>query len=212
MGGYKTTEGKRIRQGKIYRSGNMDSISSHGKKTLLNELKIRTDLDLRNYGQGLAGKRSPLGARVRYISIHGIMYEEVWKVSGRKGSGRTVAQNTSTLIKEMKVFANKDNYPVVFHCIYGRDRTGTLAFTLGALLGMKKADLYKDYEMTFFSEVSSKSKINIKKRVERFNKLYNYMKKYSDPKRSLQYNVERYLLDNGMTKKELHTIKKVMLK
>ena len=111
----------------------------------------------------------------------------------------------------MKVFANKNNYPIVFHCTYGRDRTGTLAFTLGALLGMKKKDLYKDYEITFFSKVSNKRKINLKKRLARFDSLYRYMSTYDDPEKSLQYNTQRFLIDNGMTAGQINKIKAIML-
>lgn len=211
MGAYKVAGKKKIRQGKIFRSGNMDSAGKSGKKTLLKDLKLKTDLDLRRPDERKTGNKSPLGRKVKYIHISGIMYEELWKVTGRKGSSDSIELNRQTLIKEMKVFANKSNYPIVFHCTYGRDRTGTLAFTLGALLGMKKKDLYKDYEITFFSKVSSKSKINLKKRLARFDSLYRYMSTYDDPEKSLQYNTQRFLIDNGMTAGQINKIKAIML-
>ncbi len=41
--------------------------------------------------------------------------------------------------------------PVFFHCIFGADRTGTLAFLMEALLGVGENQLAIDYELTSFS-------------------------------------------------------------
>ena len=45
----------------------------------------------------------------------------------------------------------REGKPVYFHCIYGADRTGTLAFLLESLLGVGENELAKDYELTSFS-------------------------------------------------------------
>ena len=52
---------------------------------------------------------------------------------------------------EIRTFANPDNYPIYLHCSLGRDRAGTLAFLISALVGVEEIDLYRDYEMSFFS-------------------------------------------------------------
>ena len=43
-------------------------------------------------------------------------------------------------------------YPAVFHCAAGADRTGTLAFLISGLLGVSRDDLTKDFELTSFSD------------------------------------------------------------
>ena len=48
----------------------------------------------------------------------------------------------------LKNFTKAENYPIIFHCNGGADRTGSLAFILGALQGVSEADLIKDYEFT----------------------------------------------------------------
>lgn len=51
-----------------------------------------------------------------------------------------------------RLFEKKENYPIVFHCAGGRDRTGTLSFLLLGLLGVSDEDLCRDWEASIFSE------------------------------------------------------------
>ena len=48
----------------------------------------------------------------------------------------------------MRVFADPDNYPIIFHCAGGADRTGSLAIMLKALLNVGENELVADYELT----------------------------------------------------------------
>ena len=52
--------------------------------------------------------------------------------------------------KAFALLADRANYPLVFHCIGGADRTGTVAFILNALLGCAEEELYLDWEVTGF--------------------------------------------------------------
>ena len=194
LGGYKVSGG-RIKQGMIYRSANLDSIKESGRKTI-GKLGIQTDLDLRNENEGLGGTDSP--ADLSYIHIPGAQYEEI--IDSEKSRHQ--------LVRECKVFAREGNYPILFHCTYGRDRTGTLAFMLEGLLGVGKKDLYKDYTLTF---LSSKRGSGTAKRIKRFDRLFKYMVSYKDRKKPLAYNIQAFLLDYGMTEKEVNEIKEIMI-
>lgn len=197
LGGYETYSNKEIKQGLIYRSSNLDKIPESEKRLLKVELNIKTDLDLREKGEGKGGTKSPAG--LKYIHIAGTQYEQAFKNKYRR----------SQLAKEVKVFANKSNYPIVFHCTYGRDRTGTLAFMINGLLGVTKKDLFRDYELTYMTKNSSST---AKERLARFKDFYNQMRSYRNSKRPLSYNIECYLLDNGVTKGEIASIKNILLK
>ena len=194
LGGYKVNGG-RIKQGMIYRSANLDSIKESGKKTI-GKLGIQTDLDLRNENEGLGGTDSP--ADLSYIHIPGAQYEEV--IDSEKSRHQ--------LVRECKVFAREDNYPILFHCTYGRDRTGTLAFMLEGLLGVGKKNLYKDYALTF---LSSKRGSGTSDRIKRFDRLFQYMASYKDKEKPLAYNIQAFLLDYGMSEKEVNKIKEIMI-
>ena len=145
LGGYLTEDGKyRVKQGLVYRGAKMDAITEAGIEKALNTYKILVDLDLRNASDsGFSGVVSPLGDGARYVNIQGQQYA-------------TAMQSVygSVMKEEIAFFANPDNYPVLFHCASGRDRTGTLAFLLGALLGVPEENLYADFELTYMSERS----------------------------------------------------------
>ena len=195
LGGYKTRSGKYVRQGLLYRGGELDHITKQGETILVNELKIRTELDLR-HGEGSAGRGT---TRIpRYIHAKGTTYLKILNRKDRK----------HRLIRNVKILARPGNYPVYFHCVHGRDRTGTLAFVINGLLGVSKKDLYRDYELTYMTKSGSSK---AKARARDFNKLYNQMKAYKSKKKSLSYNIEAYLLENGVSKKEIRSIKKILL-
>lgn len=196
IGGYDTADGKKVKQGMVFRAATLDKINEDGKTILKEKLNVKTDLDLRRVGEGKCGKKSPAG--LKYINIPGTQYEHLFEEGEKK----------SLFIKEIKVFANKRNYPIVFHCSYGRDRTGTLAFVLNGLLGVSKKNLFRDYELTF---LTCKGTSKVKEKIKRFENLYNLMASYKDSKKSLSYNIECYLKDNGVTQKEINSIKKLLL-
>ena len=64
------------------------------------------------------------------------------------GSGDTAEEYQKALRDVIsRLSAGKTVY---FHCMAGADRTGTLAFIIGALLGVSESDLSKDFELTSF--------------------------------------------------------------
>ena len=104
----------------------------------------------------------------------------------------------------------KKNYPIAFHCTYGRDRTGTLAFTIEALLGVPKKSLYKDYELSFFSRHGSHGAMTATRRLEHFTALYRYFRTYGDAG-TLSERVEQFLVDEGLTRAQIRRIRTILL-
>ena len=143
LGGIKTKNGKELKQGLIYRSGEFDmpesAITEKGINEALGVLGIKTELDLREIEQlgSSASGNSILGKEVKYINLSSSQYGGFIKCQqGNEGN-------------IIKVFADYNNYPILFHCIYGADRTGTVAYLLEALCGAEENELIKDYELTF---------------------------------------------------------------
>ena len=152
LGGWNIGEGKTYKQGMIYRTaqfnygGGLNTYVSEptelGKSTLLNVLKIKTDIDLRktvsfNGDDEVNGiTSSPLGKNVNYVSC-----------PMRYGDENIFTQSAN--IPSIRLFfetlANEANYPIAFHCLRGTDRTGALAYLLGAMMGMNEEDLLLDY-------------------------------------------------------------------
>lgn len=196
IGGYKTSDGKVTQQGRVFRSGDIDAIEKSGRKILDEELGIITDLDLRRSDEGDAGDGSP--ALDNYYHLRGSKYEEIFEDGKRR----------ERFIEGVKVFAEPQNYPILVHCAYGRDRTGTLVFVLNGLLGVGKKDLYRDYELSF---LTSKGSRRAKQFISEFDSFYKKMRSYSDRTKPLSYNIEQYLLDSGVTEEEIAGIKEMLL-
>ena len=136
-GNWKTKYGCPIKQGLLYRGSEMNihhTITEEGKKVLCEDLQIKTDLDLR--GEGLELPASPMGENVNLVVIP-------------IGPYHLFMQNYRKECKELfELLCDESNYPIYYHCWGGADRTGTLAFLLGVVLGMSETDLFLDYELT----------------------------------------------------------------
>ena len=140
LGGWKTMDGKRIRQGLLYRGSEMDihkEITDAGIAELRDHLGAKTDLDLRGE---VVGKRfdSPLGPDVAFHLVPIGAYDAYFKETGPY----PVIFN---------LLADEKNYPIYFHCWGGADRTGSLSCMIEALCGVCEADQDLDYELTSLS-------------------------------------------------------------
>lgn len=136
IGGWTGLDGRKVKLGRLYRSAALEKVTDKGRDYMVKVLGIRTDLDLRTpeVVAHLKGK-SPLG--VGYSNQSSNCYGGF---AGKKGK-----QNFA---ETFRWFLNSAEYPVVFHCAKGADRTGSWAFLLNGLLGVSEPDLRQDWEMT----------------------------------------------------------------
>lgn len=159
IGGRIGLNGRRIKQGLVFRSQGLNDnaktnatdkgvvripgktrLTEDERQTILSRWGIRTDLDLRSDKECFGMTGSPLGADVKWVHISYTSY----KIE-RKDCNEKV----------FKVFLDPKNYPIVFHCIGGADRTGTVAILLEALVGVDENNLWMDYLTTGFTGVVS---------------------------------------------------------
>lgn len=137
MGGWTGADGRRIRQGRVYRCSGFDDgkspktsfVDTESKRILVNVLGIKTDIDLREK-QGVS--TSQLGSNINYINA----------VMAQYGNWDEAVNSFKTVFA---AFLDASKYPIAIHCQDGQDRTGCTQFILGALLGMSEADLMLDY-------------------------------------------------------------------
>lgn len=196
LGGAVTKDGKTIRYGLIFRSANGDSITGEGKE-VIKKLSVKTDLDLR----GGEIKQSPFGNEINLITINGAYYNG--NETGVDGS----EEYRNAFRDELKVCADPDNYPLLFHCAIGRDRTGTLAFVLQALCGVEKEALIREYELSYLT-VGGATDGN-RSLVEKITEFYNFIdsfdgKTFADKTASLVKSL-------GVTDAEVKSIKRILL-
>ena len=155
---------------------------------------IKSDIDLRSDGEchGMTG--SPLGDGVTWFHYSSSAYGGMQGQSGK-----------AAFTKVFKVFLDKKNYPIDFHCIAGQDRTGAVSFILGALLGYDEDVLYLDWEVTGFW--NRNAKFNHK---ELFDKLVGgFVKNY--PADTIQESVVKYVRDLGFTDDDIAKFRSIML-
>ena len=158
LGGWATADGLVVRQGVLFRTGSFGALTGIGAPYFTGTLGVRQDVDLRPedailaedvtpYG-GSVGV-SPLGASVpRYCSdvAKGVAflgnYADLFKNDGYQ---QAFWYNFVELNTELKL-------PAVFHCSAGRDRTGCIAYVIGAVLGVSADDLATDYYTSWASQ------------------------------------------------------------
>ena len=203
LGGYTNIHGQKVKQGLVYRMGQLNnsyslSISSKinpaGRKTLLDDFKVKSEIDLREITNNENGALydSILGKEVNYFPCR-----MGWDVTH-------IAQNeTDAMRKAFKVFTNQNNYPVVFHCAIGTDRTGVVAFYLNALLGLKDVDIYRDYLFSNFGNIGGS------RGIDNINAHFAYLNTFVGS--NIQEKAFTYFQTLGFTEQELNNICHIML-
>ena len=194
LGGYRTLDGKRVKQGLAFRSAHLDGITAQGLAVAHDQLGIRTDLDLRG------GASRPLGTSVAHVSVAMQWYEHIFDEQHHKDVRAAVS-----------VFAYEENYPILFHCSMGRDRTGTTAFLILGLLGVDEDTLRHEYYASFFSTQGAFDPEEFPLLIINMNRLVDGFDAYGDEDDTLQQKIEAYLLDIGVTAKEIQSIRNIFL-
>ena len=235
MGGRDVEGNKRIKQGLIFRGGELvnedytaagsthsKTLYPESKRVLQEELGIKLEIDFRGEEESNNISESPLKddthTDIEYMRIPNMpAYHYLLK------KNKTAkAENDELLwpmIKEMFLaFKNANNKHVYFHCWGGADRTGTAGFLLGALLGMSWTDLVIDFELTSFAGNYRPHYAIDSKKVYHFpHLLYQiYEGSYLEPFRSegkhLKDIVADYLIEYaGLTEQDITDIRNNLL-
>lgn len=151
IGGYTTSDGGKVKFGMVYRTAKLNEneattplINAQGIATMRNELHIRSEIDLRGVNSNEYGGRSTstLGSDVNYylcpLGYNGNVLE---------------LSNYASIRKIFNYLGNENNYPLIFHCAIGTDRTGLIAYLIDGLLGVSENDLMKDYLFSNFGNI-----------------------------------------------------------
>lgn len=154
LGGWKCVDGSHIAYEKLYRGGTLDGnhddnllegrermpISAEDAEMLADIVGIKAEEDLRGPDYKMASSLIP-GA------VYDNFSSEVYISFLDKSEKYNQIQRSLNFIVNNLI----NNKPVFFHCEWGADRTGCLAFIIGALCGVREDELVKDWELTTFS-------------------------------------------------------------
>ena len=223
-GGYMTSSGKRVKQGLVYRGGEITTMTSSGHYNTITEVAKKAfredmgmvggiELDLRGTGDISDGYKA-----CGFAEDGDIEYQ----MHAIKSYEQTFTNTRSEVAPIFEILKNADKKPVYYHCFGGADRTGTIGFLLNGVLGVSYTDLVIDFELTSYSSINNE---HIRSHIQghqhqydRWPALINQLKtdttggyKY-DADASLEDNIENFLVKAcNVPQATIDTIRDIML-
>lgn len=159
LGGYPSSDGRTVRWGALYRSGELNKLSQADQAKLA-ALDLKTVVDLRSEPEvSFFGEPSlPEGIELLSIPVaSGNLVAEIipplLEGDFTKVPSDLLIRINRQLAKEagaqfahfMRVVADSANRPLVFHCTQGKDRTGFASALVLSALGVSWDDIVQDY-------------------------------------------------------------------
>ena len=163
LGGIRTSDGRQVRWGKIYRSGKFEKLKPQEFEAM-KSLGIKTVVDLRTTGEvhhEPDNIPADQGVNWIHIPISGITDEdleqtkkEIRKQSAAEFDGagkmetvmeRFADQGVGDFAKIFELLLNEDNSGLVYHCTAGKDRTGLLTALILSALGVPEEVIMQEY-------------------------------------------------------------------
>jgi protein tyrosine/serine phosphatase len=144
LGGLQTTDGRRVRSGRIFRSDYPGFAEQEGGEAV-RELGLRSVVDLR---------RSAEAAHECVAwEDHGVAYHRWPIVADVESSWHArypayLSHRPDTVIGAVRCVLDPASHPVIFHCAAGKDRTGVVAALVLSALGVANSEIVDDYTMS----------------------------------------------------------------
>lgn len=161
LGNYKTSNNRRVRQGRVFRSGSIANLTPDDIDQLA-RLGIKTICDLRSGPERIAspnrwieqgdfnywsGKESQAtGDPIPILKRCLITADETRQVAC--GIYRQMPYEQADSYREIFKRLTTGNTPLVFHCAAGKDRTGVASALILAALGVARETIVADYILT----------------------------------------------------------------
>jgi protein-tyrosine phosphatase len=161
FGGYATSDGRRVRWGRLFRSGAMHRLTAADRQRVAG-LGIRTVVDLRRPDERRSQPNPDFGTGVTQLS---------WDDTQDVGLGKALpdpAAMTPELARRVmmrhyegmptrlsphvqglfRALVTVPDHPLILHCTAGKDRTGFTAALLLTTLGVPRDQIVADYLLT----------------------------------------------------------------
>lgn len=143
LGGLTTTAGQTIGCGQIFRGSALSTITEQGCTEFATR-GIRSVIDLRTPSE-VAAAPDP-ACTVSQSKLLAAPMPTPYSVSPSDYLADLAAADSVRAAFE--VLGNSAAYPVYFHCVYGRDRTGVLGALILLVLGASRETIMADYQRT----------------------------------------------------------------
>jgi protein-tyrosine phosphatase len=158
LGGYKSTDGRRVRWGRLFRSDAL-VLDDQDRQDLVG-LGIRTVYDLRSDVERAATpNRLPDEAPPGVVALPLVSEKPeanpLAAIDSTDGEDflahlyRHILEHSAANFGAVLTgLSEADHLPAVFHCAAGKDRTGMVAAVVLSILGVPLDDILDDYELT----------------------------------------------------------------
>jgi protein-tyrosine phosphatase len=159
LGGYPTRDGRRVRWGRIYRSGSfyrltqadMDAIAKLGIKLVCD---LRSTQELRTTPErldGIAYEHIPIESEVSVSArLRALMFDrrQLVDLMIKAYTELMIAKSAHVFQRVFERAANADNLPMLIRCTAGKDRTGITVALLLLALGVDEETVIADYSLS----------------------------------------------------------------
>ncbi|MFI5779625.1 tyrosine-protein phosphatase [Nocardia sp. NPDC051570] len=155
LGGYRTTDGRLVRSGLVFRSGDLSKATDADLATLTGH-RVRSVDDLRmGIERTFLPDRVPAGAQENWDDIIGQASPQV--MGSAFAAGPDLYRAFITAPGANQGFANvlhdiaaSGDDAVLYHCTAGKDRTGWMSAVLLSILGVDRSTVTYDYLLSNF--------------------------------------------------------------
>lgn len=146
-GDYPTSDGGRVKRGMIYRSAKLNRLTSAGAAAY-RDLGVTTVIDFCNRLTSWPLFGGDVWSVHLASSVHGCPIS--FSKAGRPAEFyiRGVRENADSYREAFELLADADNYPVLYHCAAGTDRTGVMSALLLSLLGVQRNVIIADFRLS----------------------------------------------------------------
>ncbi len=158
LGGYRSADGRYVRWGRIYRSGQLSALTDTDRR-YLHSLGIELVCDFRHPREQ---RKNPSalhrqGLRIESLSItpgssaafYDSLHKEQWDSSAVEGImcniNRELVRHHSNQYRKLLQGLLDPSRRLLFHCAAGKDRTGLAAALILAVLEVPRDTILKDY-------------------------------------------------------------------
>jgi protein-tyrosine phosphatase len=156
LGGYPTTDGRRVRWRQVYRSDALHLLTEADVARLHDELGISDVIDLRSTLERRGDAQRPLEDRSVRVH-HTPLFDGDTKGSSARAEAELItladryvamAEFARGPIARVVTTIAESSGPCVFHCAAGKDRTGVISAILLGAVGVRDDIIVADYAAT----------------------------------------------------------------
>lgn len=173
LGGYRTHDGRAVAWRRLFRGGAIHLMSGSDIATLKVDVGPKAVIDLRTPREDEQKQEisllNEMGAKYHNIPFRPDTADYLKEESELYPDGSNMGEVYlyrvrqeafgKKVVEALEIIAGRENYPLLFHCSIGKDRTGVLAAIVLTAVGVIEEDIIADYTLSapFMKEIRERT-------------------------------------------------------